>query len=338
MTTVCCSTGKARVYYIIPGKGGLKYKLKGQTKWQTVTAEEPLTSTCTDIPNVLVGGQCGNKYYRLTFAFTDNAGTTDRKYIDIKGKITGMQSVVHYSANGSYNFHFWQVTNDSNQMVEVQCNGYNQANLGGGWNIGPDNLYQLVNTERLDGTSQADDIAQCGGDNPTKKFTVLGESGRKYAEIEVKECPDVQTVDCIFDEKNTKSIDIELPKKTIPWVSLPSSWIPLMNGYKPFITLDSCIKIVDDSIDKAIEIWIVYTAPGSAIEFDPFNLTGWNKKVKSIPYPKGCPPPKAWIECCPNGICGEDKKCPKETVCQVDCEGFRCCYDGKGNLIKKIKL
>jgi hypothetical protein len=60
--------------------------------------------------------------------------------------------------------------------------------------------------------------------------------------------------------------------------------------------------------------------------------------ILDISSPKGCPPPKVWIECCPNGICGEDKKCPKETVCQIDCEGFRCCYDGKGKLIKKIKL
>lgn len=312
---VCCSTGKARVYYIIPGKGGLKYKRKGQTKWETITADEKLLSECVE----------NNRTEGIWLNWTDGDGLAKETllqsglYEPPKTKVSNWR--LEWASMGAYNANVWfcDITDAlGTRSVRTICG-------------------DMACSPYVRSMSQPSPKI-IREDTPKFTFRIKGESGKVYLSLELEECPDVQTVDCIFDEKNTKSIDIELPKKTIPWVSLPSSWIPLMNGYKPFITLDSCIKIGDDSIDKAIEIWIVYTAPGIAIEFDPFNLTGWNKKVKSIPYPKGCPPPKAWIKCCPNGICGEDKKCPKETVCQVDCEGFRCCYDGKGNLIKKIKL
>ena len=332
MSIVCCSTGKARVFYQIPRSGGFKIRLKGETKWITYPAAEKVTFACTD-KNPFQGGQVQNKLYKVSYAGNSVNWGAINNYLIFTGPIGQIQA---FTPDNDVLIPTGQGLKNLRGPAGDKYIWWGGVIRNGSFRYVDNGNIWITTVEREDGTPLAQDIEESG---PSKQFKVIGaETGYTYLDITVDECPDVQTFACIFDVKNTQSIDIELPKKTIPWVSLPSSWIPLMNGYKPFITLDSCIKIVDDSIDKAIEIWIVYTAPGSAIEFDPFNLTGWNKKVKSIPYPKGCPPPKAWVECCPNGICGEDKKCPKETVCQVDCEGFRCCYDGKGNLIKKIKL
>ena len=54
----CCSSGKARVYYNIPSKSGLKYKLKGSTKWQTIFANELLTFSCIKFSGTTITWTC----------------------------------------------------------------------------------------------------------------------------------------------------------------------------------------------------------------------------------------------------------------------------------------
>lgn len=320
---VCCSTGKARVYYIVPGKGGLQYKLKGQSTWKKVLADEPLTTKCEDIPGVTKGGQCRDKSYKITIG-NDYFYVGENRYREDYFYATGKIDHTEFNVDGDIHINsFTNAPGPQGKMIPVTVKGENNTILSSGqiptgWD--GNNFVRVISIIRTDGTSQADDIAQCGdGDKPTKKFTVLGESGRKYAEIEVKECPDVQTVDCIFDEKNTKSIDIEMVVS--PYVE---HCLQLINGenYAGSYVQINNLKRLTPLGEAEHRMRPPFLTAGPVIGFSP----------------KGCPIPKVWIECCPNGICGEDKKCPKETVCQVDCEGFRCCYDGKGNLIKKIKL
>ena len=54
----CCSSGKARIYYNIPTQGGLKYKLKNSTKWNTIIANEPLTSSCVLFSGTKIEWNC----------------------------------------------------------------------------------------------------------------------------------------------------------------------------------------------------------------------------------------------------------------------------------------
>jgi len=297
-------------------KGGLQYKLKGQSTWKKVLADEPLTTKCEDIPGATKGGQCRDKSYKITIG-NDYFYVGENRYREDYLYATGKIDSVEFNVDGDIHFNsFTNAPGPQGKLIPVTVKGENNTILTSGqiptgWD--GNNFVRVISIIRTDGTAPADDIAQCGGDNPTKKFTVLGESGRKYVEIQVKECPDVQTFGCIFDEKNTKSRDREFP---------------INPDYLHCFSIETYADM--------------YGQPSTRVLYSSTHIeTGITRLVTSVidvSSPKGCPPPKAWIECCPNGICGEDKKCQKETVCQIDCEGFRCCYDGKGNLIKKIKL
>ena len=47
MAKVCCSSGKAKITYNIPSEGGLKYRLKGEKKWNFVSGSD-LKTECVD--------------------------------------------------------------------------------------------------------------------------------------------------------------------------------------------------------------------------------------------------------------------------------------------------
>ena len=187
------------------------------------------------------------------------------------------------------------------------------------------NIYSVTGIIRLDGTSKADDIDQCGGNNPTKKFTVTGtETGTKYLEIEVDECPAVQNIPCKFDPAKEQHIDVEM----IPYTELPVN----LPNYPLF---QDCIEI--NSVGNLVVIEKVTTRNyGPKADDDP-SVRETRKIIRSLESPKGCPPPKVRVECCPKGICGEDKKCPKGTTCEIVCNGFKCCYRNN-KLIRSIKL
>jgi len=195
-------------------KGGLQYKLKGQSTWKKVLADEPLTTKCEDIPGATKGGQCRDKSYKITIG-NDYFYVGENRYREDYLYATGKIDSVEFNVDGDIHFNsFTNAPGPQGKLIPVTVKGENNTILTSGqiptgWD--GNNFVRVISIIRTDGTAPADDIAQCGGDNPTKKFTVLGESGRKYVEIQVKECPDVQTFGCIFDEKNTKSRDREFP-------------------------------------------------------------------------------------------------------------------------------
>jgi hypothetical protein len=296
MAIFCCSSGKARVYYIIPGKGGLKYKRKGQTKWETITADEKLVHECVE----------NNRTEGIWLNWTDGDGLAKETllqsglYEPPKTKVSNWR--LEWASMGAYNANVWfcDITDAlGTRSVRTICG-------------------DMACSPYVRSMSQPSPKI-IREDTPKFTFRIKGESGKVYLSLELEECPDVQTVDCIFDEKNTRSMDIEMV-------------------VSPYV--EHCLEISSGENYAGAYIQINHlkrlTPLGEAEDrLRPPPITGGPVIGFS---PKGCPPPKVWVECCPNGICGEDKKCPKESVCQIDCEGFRCCYDGKGNLIKKIKL
>jgi hypothetical protein len=299
MSITCCSTGKARVYYIKPGKGGLKYKRKGQTKWETITADEKLVHECVE----------NNRTEGIWLNWTDGDGlpqeTLLQSGLNEPPETTVSNWRLQWASMGAFSANVWfcDITDALGTRSvrticgDMACSSYVRSINQPSPKIIRENI-------------------------PRFTFRIKGEtSGKIYLSLELEECPDVQTVDCIFDEKNTQSRDVVMP---------------IDDRVKACIIIESYTDMFGKPSTRAI----LHKEANPNLNLDyPYSPKPPNAvSILDISSPKGCPPPKAWIECCPNGICGEDKKCPKETVCQVDCEGFRCCYDGKGNLIKKIKL
>lgn len=263
----CCSSGKARVYFNIPTKGGLKYKLKNSTKWTTLLADEPLTHSCS---------QATEK--DAQYSVTCGIDGFDCNPFCV-GPISWIGNNAIQTGNGIFYF--------QGRIVGRNCDG---------------NLTIVRQSPGKD----------------SKIFTVTGtETGTKYLEIEVDECPDVQTIPCKFDPAKEQFIDIEMSASP---------------------NIISCIDIMEagpNPVTGALGIHIILrkTVIDPEGQYRP-------PATQSRGYhysPKGCPAPKARVECCPKGICGEDKKCPKGTTCELICNGFKCCYI-KGKLVRSIKL
>jgi hypothetical protein len=274
MNEVCCSSGKARVYYNIPTQGGLKYKLKNSTKWITILRNEPLTHSCSP-------GTEKDAQYFVTCGidgFDCNPWCV--------GPISWIGNNAIQTGNGISYF--------QGRLVGRNCDGN-------------------LTIER-----------QSPGKDPFI-FTVTGtETGTKYLEIEVDECPDVQTIPCKFDPAKERFIDVEM----IPYFPLP---IPLPS----YPINQDCIEIT--SVGNFVVIQKVTTRNyGPKGDNDP-SVRRTEKIIKTVESPKGCPAPKVRVECCPNGICGENKRCPKGTDCESICNGFKCCYKN-GKLIRSIKI
>lgn len=289
MNEVCCSSGKARIYYNIPTKGGLKYKFKGSNKWTTITSNESLISSCIKMPvpekyyNV-----AGNNIYVGTFLapFEYSAGVNYLSVTDSRG----------YTAGRNVFPWFTPEQGESYPPYTVAI-----------W--------------RADGTSPENDLAE-----QKYKFVVKGaDSGTIYHQDQnLDECPDVQTIPCKFDPAKERFIDVEM----IPYFPLP---IPLPS----YPINQDCIEIT--SVGNFVVIQKVTTRNyGPKGDNDP-SVRRTEKIIKTVESPKGCPAPKVRVECCPNGICGENKRCPKGTDCESICNGFKCCYKN-GKLIRSIKL
>jgi hypothetical protein len=299
MNETCCASGKARVYYNIPIKGGLKYRLKGEKAWKTILADETLTTTCivknNAVTNYLVQGTFDISYGPEPLAPPDGTRIENFSKV-ILGPILWFEERAELGGFG-----LDAITALGRVNIRSQSGAYRYI------------VYFNYTVTRLDG-------------QPDKKqFTVTGtETGTKYLEIEVDECPDVQTIPCKFDPAKEQYIDVEM----IPYFPLP---IPLPS----YPINQDCIEI--NSVGNFVVIQKVTTRNyGPTGDNDP-TVRRTEKIIKTVESPKGCPPPKVRVECCPNGICGQDKRCPKGTTCEVVCDGFKCCYkDGK--LIRSIKL
>ena len=306
MNETCCASGKTRVYYNVPTKGGLKYKLKNSNKWQTIfpNSNESLNSTCIINENL-------NRQYLVKLDYscsTENRTVNKILWGPLEGKII-FREKIEYSNSGMA-LYLWQYSFDS---------GINWTYSGCHTRKAPENE---GDRDILSGYSLKIDLI---GDPKPKKFTVTGtETGTKYLEIEVDECPDVQTIPCKFDSAKERYIDVEM----IPYFPLP---IPLPS----YPINQDCIEI--NSVGNLVVIQKVTTRNyGPTGDNDP-TVRRTEKIIKTVESPKGCPPPKVRVECCPNAICGQDKRCPKGTTCELVCDGFKCCYkDGK--LIRSIKL
>lgn len=303
--STCCSSGKARVYYNIPQQGGLKYKLKNSTKWATISENETLSHDCKINQNL-------NRQYSVKIKFScslsGNSEANDILLGPLAGKIL-FREKIEYS-NSGMSIYLWQFsTNSGISWINSGCNTRKAPEDTGDRDL---LLSHSVEIDLID-------------DPKPKKFTVTGtETGTKYLEIEVDECPDVQTIPCKFDPAKEQFIDVEM----IPYTELP---IPFPN----YPIFQDCIEIT--SVGDLVVIEKVTTRNyGPTGDNDP-SVRETTKIIKSIESPKGCPAPKVRVECGPNGICGEDKKCPKGTTCELICNGFKCCYS-KGVLIRSIKL
>jgi hypothetical protein len=330
MSSNCCSSGKARIYYNIPTKGGLKYKLKNSTQWKSIFAEESLTSTCLEIPGAFTGGQCDNKSYRVfinhnqsyqpnpvypaiiknyDYYFDTNGRVDFIKFLSIEK--TGINSISVSRGFGNVFIHAYAIRNQDGQEFTTGFSALIIRDY-------TTNIYSVTGIIRLDGTSKADDIDQCGGNNPTKKFTVTGtETGTKYLEIEVDECPAVQNIPCKFDPAKEQYIDVEM--STSP-------------------NVESCIDVVEadpNPITGGLGVHIILIKIVRDHKGGP-RPPIWSSRGYFY-SPKGCPAPKVRVECCTTPDCQNNKKCPKGTTCEIVCNGFKCCYRN-GKLIRSIKL
>ena len=310
MSSTCCSSGKARVYFNIPTQGGLKYKING--KWKTIPVDEPLTSTCNFISKT--GGQTGIPYKVYFHVDSINGGSYDYYQI-YEGEIGGIDAydpnnwVKIQTGKGSELVYapssdptFWYDGFIGNSSIRYVANGG----------------IKITNIVRVDG-QQDESIKQ------KYKFTVTGtETETKYLEIEVDECPDVQTIPCKFDPAKEQFIDVEM----IPYTELP---IPLPN----YPIFQDCIEITRVGNFTVVEK-VTKRNYGPKGDSDP-TVRETKTILLVLDSAENCPPPQVRVECCPKGICGEDKKCPKGTTCELICNGFKCCYS-KGVLIRSIKL
>jgi hypothetical protein len=295
----CCSSGKARVYWIIPTKGGLKFKKKGEKKWQTVDADEPLTYTCDPSPSsntqYLVTGTYIQSFKKGTNTTTSN-GTFSAV---ISGPILGYES---FDPNNERikNMNLLAITPSGN--IRVCSPG--QINLSSDESIS--RSYGTPTATRID-----------NGQDPVK-FIIKGtESENIYIYLELPECPDVQTIPCKFDPAKEQFIDVEMSASP---------------------NVISCIDIMEadpNPVTGGLGIHIILRK--TVIDSQGQPRPPGTQSRGYYYSPKGCPAPKARVECCPNGICGEDKKCPKGTTCELICNGFKCCYSN-GKLIRSIKL
>ena len=289
---ICCSSGKARVYYNIPTQGGLKYKLKNSTKWIKIAANEELTHQCIDFSGTKLewncplesggGGQIGSYIHPAQIKRIGLLGG---------GQVTNWIIIC-------------QTVSEPIQSINIHSTCPRFGNP-------PQNIRFTENVKY--------------------KFTVTGtETGTKYLEIEVDECPDVQTIPCKFDPAKEQYFDVELG-------NFDASILRKIPGFPEFLPtkLRNCIEIVTH--ENAILIKKVGQMGYKSGGQDIWIPTLLDQPIRQIESPKGCPAPKVRVECCPNGICGEDKKCPKGTTCELICNGFKCCYS-KGVLIRSIKL
>lgn len=292
----CCSSGKARVYYNIPEKGGLKYKLKGEKAWKTITADESLASNCVTKNNAITNYLISGTFNLFFSRGLSSNGTFSRVILGPILSIEKIQGDGNTQLTGL-------IVNIPNGVISLHSNS----------------SFDLVTANYQYTVTRADN-------QPDKKqFTVTGtETETKYVDIEVDECPDVQTIPCKFDPAKEQFIDVEM----IPYTELP---IPLPN----YPIFQDCIEIT--SVGNFVVIEKVTTRNYGPIGDNDPSVRETRTIIESFESPQGCPAPKVRVECCPNGICGEDKKCPKGTTCELICNGFKCCYS-KGVLIRSIKL
>lgn len=280
MSSTCCSSGKARVFYNIPTQGGLKYKLKNSTKWRTMLVDEKVTHECVAFSGTTVNWACSSG---------ETGETTFNYPVSIDEVVGGTRVSGFYVLLGT------RTDTGGGVSVDTRCDRF-----------GPAPNYFLSGNSRY-------------------KFTVTGtETGTKYLEIEVDECPDVQTIPCKFDPAKEQFIDVEM----IPYTELP---IPLPN----YPIFQDCIEITRVGNFTVVEK-VTKRNYGPKGDSDP-TVRETKTILLVLDSAENCPPPQVRVECCPKGICGEDKKCPKGTTCELICNGFKCCYS-KGVLIRSIKL
>jgi hypothetical protein len=302
----CCSSGKARVYFNIPQKGGLKYRLKGEKVWITITADERLTSSCTPVPN-------SNTKYLVSGTFTEilTRGTsittkTGTFFEIITGPILGYE--IHDPNNARVkNMVLFAITPLGNQLIAHP----GDISLSGNESVSRN--YGTPTATRID-----------NGQDPVE-FIIKGtESENIYIYLELPECPAVQTIPCKFDPAKEQHLDVEM----IPYTELP---IPLPS----YPLFQDCIEITTVGNFTVIEK-VTTRNYGPKADNDP-TVRETRKILKTLDSAENCPPPKVRVECCTTPDCHNNKKCPKGTTCEIVCGGFKCCYS-KGVLIRSIKL
>ena len=290
--SLCCSSGKARVCYNIPQKGGFKYRIKGEKAWTTILANEPLSSTCVTINNAITN-------YLIE-------GTADIAY--------GPEPLD--PPDGSWIISF-------NRVIPGPILGIEERAELGGYA-----LDVIIPSERINiiGNSGAYryivnfnyTVTKLDGQPDKKQFTITGtETGTKYLEMEVDECPAVQTIPCKFDPAKEQYIDVEM--STSP-------------------NVESCIDVVEadpNPITGGLGVHIILIKIVRDHKGGP-RPPIWSSRGYFY-SPKGCPAPKVRVECCTTPDCQNNKKCPKGTTCEIVCNGFKCCYRNN-KLIRSIKL
>ena len=197
------------------------------------------------------------------------------------------------------------------------------------WNIvckRQDNNENLSIETRCDRNAEAPNYFLSG--NTTSIFTITGtETGTKYLEIEVDECPAVQTIPCKFDPAKERYRDVEMAFndriKTCIVIAYPGQQLPAPGTTVPddLIMIFKTQEINSDAF------------PDGKPNIKPIPFVA----LFNIPVTKGCPLPQVRVECCTTPDCQNNKKCPKGTTCEIVCGGFKCCYI-KGKLVRSIKL
>lgn len=318
-----CCVGKARIYYKEPIGFQLRYK-PNEGGWTTIIASEPLVTTCNPETQ-----QNENVLYRLTGEYVAIASAcsydysfaqaSEFQYINLRPPI-GMFLTADSGTcpnRGSY-YRLYYYHGNPRQETEI----YIQAGTGPFQRI---HVAYSYTVSRMDG----------GGDSVVYTFKVTGaNTGTEYVNISgLTQCPEVDNQGCVMGEEKYIDVDMAGLNSKILRVIPGFGKIPILTVYR------ECIKTKTESknaignftgsnrliIQKTLEV---------EVPFSGFIDTNITSVVKTILYPDGCPPPPIKVVC----TSGDDeKKCPPDTDCEVNCGSFKCCWKN-GKLIKEISL
>lgn len=314
-----CCIGKARIYYKEPLGFQLKYQAPGGS-WVTITANEPLISTCVQDGDGPPPTPQEQRYGVRFSVHKDN-------YHYSSGDPLSSDYIVGTGLNilGTIWFSFDTRMALQTQQIEIYQIGTITQTYLVALNGAGDIIWSEVGSTSYYGYSQFSNLSWwLVGENdnerydppPTYKFLVEGENTNNiYAFLGgLSACPAVENLGCVMGEE--KYIDVDMGKGLLPQLPL---FVPdCLIAFAGFPLPDNVIEI------RKIGLSAPNTTPGKVkLPQVVLTLTGLDD----------CPA-EFNIICCPDGEC-DPPKCPPDTDCELDCGNFICCYKN-GKVIRTI--
>jgi hypothetical protein len=312
--TVCCTNGKARIYYKEAYDKGVAIKKHSEIKWTTVKGIPPYSWSYEPIP-----GSGDGIPYRCD-SYSTNSSNQGEQYrlVNFTGPITFLYYVwMKYIGYPIYRFVDMGIYS-SNTVTKTDSwgltIGYIQVSIGDSptpvniaehfFNGGVGSVFTITSYT----ITRRDELPP--GQGEKHSFTLYDQAGELIS-FECDICPQVRVLGYEFPYYESY-IDVELKNYSLSSLLFKDCFDILRNqgGYSK----------VQRTSWKA-----VFTPlPVQVIDI-----------VLSLEEKEGLPLPQIRVVCCETGEC--DKECPPNT-CAVDCHGTRCCYDRDGRLVRSIQL